>query len=269
MSKILKASHVNVENNVIIDNTFSPIINKDEQQQVEEQNILSENLENNTPDIKYSEEFEIELNDIKKKIIEEANQQANNIIEEARRQAEIDADNIKKQAQEEMDIKAEEMYKEMIDKGYQDGIEKAQKDCEVIKQEAQDILDSAKQERKDTINSLEQEIINFILDTTQNILTTSFSFNPSIISLLIKKGLYSIKEIKNLKVFVSENNYEFVEQNKQKIFETDTDKNNIEIIKDTSLKDTDCSIETDIGTIQCNIDDQLTSIKEALHYILN
>ncbi len=265
MSRVLKASYITIEKDVVIDNTFSSTINK-EGQSTEEQNIEKEDTVSN---IKNSEEFEAELNDIKQQIIEDATEKANKIIEDAQNQANIDADEIKKQAQEEMDIKAEEFYKQGFEKGYREGIEKAEKDCEVMKQEAQDIVEEAKKERENTINSLEPEIINFILDTTQNILTNSFVFNPSIISLLIKKGLSSIKEVKDLKVFVSENNYDFVEQNKQNIFKTDTEKNNIEIIKDTSLKETDCVIETNIGTIQCNIDEQLSSIKEALYYILN
>ena len=267
MSRILKASYVNIENNIVIDNTFYPTSDK-EKQPIEE-DTTNENLENETVDAKVSEQFEEELYNIKQKIIEEANQEANSIIEEAKAQAEIDAQNIKNQAQEEMTIKAEEIYKEAFDKAYKEGFQKAEEECESIKQEAQNILDSAKEERQATINNLEPEIINFILDTTQNILTTSFNFNPSIISLLIKKGLSSVKDLKNLKIFVSEKNYDFVEQNKQNILEIDTDKNNIEIIKDVSLKDTDCTIETEIGTIQCNIDEQLTAIKEALHYILN
>ncbi|WP_317367313.1 FliH/SctL family protein [uncultured Tyzzerella sp.] len=268
MSRVLKASYITIDNSVVIDNTFNPVTNKEEQILAEEQYIENEELEKNSNDI-YNEKIEEELNELKRKIIEQANEEANLIIEEAKIKANIDANDIKRKAQEEMNIKAEVMYKEGLDKGYQEGVEKAENDCQAIRQEAQDILNNTKKEREDTINNLESEIINFILDTTKNILTNSFKFNPNIISLLIKKGLLSIKEIKNLKIFVSESNYSFVEENKQNILEIDTEKNNIEIIKDTSLKDTDCVIETEVGTIQCNIDEQLSSVKEALHYILN
>ncbi len=258
MSRILKASYINLENNIIIDNTFSPS-GKTEPTQV----IESE------PYNPYNEELEAEIEQIKQNTIEQANEEAAIIIEEARQQAHIEAENIKNEAQQQMDIKAEEIYKEAFDKGYQEGNEKAEADCELMKEEAQSIIEEAKQERQNMIDSLEAEIVNFIIDTTQNILTSSFQFNPTIISFLIKKGLGAIKEIKNLKIFVSENNYDFVEENKYNILQVDTERNNVEIVKDVTLKDTDCIIETDIGTIQCNLDDQLSSIKEALHYILN
>ena len=255
MSRILKAPYINIDNYIIIDNTFTSS-KKNETQQ------------NNEVD-KYSKELQVEIDGLRATIIAEANKQANDIIEQAKLKAEADLQNLKLQMQQEMDIKAEELYKEAFDKGYNEGYEKAELDCEQMRKEAQQIVEQAEEEKVATINNLEPEIIKFIIDTTQNILTDSFQFNPSVISLLIKKGLCSIKEVKNLKIFLSEKNYNFVEKNKFKILEVDTDKNNIEIIKDISLKDTDCIIETDIGTINCNIDEQMSSIKEALHHILN
>lgn len=271
MSRILKASYVNIENNVIIDNTFSL------QQDMLKQSIgnvgETENVENQVIEEKdiniINEDVYKEIEDIKAQAIEEANQEANKIIQQAIEEANIEAENIKNQAIEEMETKAEEFYKEGFDKGYEEGKLKAEEECILMKEEAQSIVSQAKDERQDTINNLEPEIINFIIDTTQNILTKSFEFNPSIISLLIKKGLLSIKEIKNLKILVSEDQYNYVNQNKEEILNIDTDKNNIEIIKDISLNNTDCIIETEIGTVQCSIDEQLCSIREALHYILN
>ncbi|WP_250278416.1 FliH/SctL family protein [[Clostridium] colinum] len=266
MSRILKASYVNVEKNIVIDNTFS--IEQENLKQDSKENV-DESLEVENNNSVTNEEIIKQLEDTKQEIIEQANQEASEIIEQAKQEASIEAENILRQAQEEIDIKADEIYKENFDKGYQEGMLKAEQECQAMKEEAEKIVLQAQEERKETINNLESEIINFIVDTTQNILTKSFEFNPQIISLLIKKGLLSIKTLKNVKVYVSEQQYDYVEQNKETIFNTNTDKNNIEIIKDTSLKDTDCIIDTEIGSIQCGIDEQLSSIKEALYYILN
>lgn len=261
MSRILKASYVNIENKITIDNKFSPI-----QQEVDPNNEGNDNKkESKIIDIEYQNQ----LDKIKQDIIEEAKQEADLIIQQAKENAEIEAQSIKKQMEEEVNIKSEEIYKESFEKGYEEGKLQAEQDFEKMKQQAQSIVDKAEEERQLTINNLEPDIINFIIDITKNILTSSFEFNPKIISLLIKKGLLAVKEIKDLKIFVSEEEYDYVEQNKQKILEIDTEKNNIEIIKDNSLKNTDCIIETSMGSIQCSIDDQLSSIKEALHYILN
>ncbi len=269
MSRILKASYVNIENNVIIDNTFSlqqDSVNNNKDN-ISTENVVNENENTNLTNI--NEDLYKEIENIKAEAIEEANIEADKIIQKAIEEANIEAENIIKQAMEEMNIKAKDLYDDSFSKGYEEGKIKAEQECISMKEEAQNIVIQAEKEREKTIKNLEPEIINFIIDTTQNILTKSFEFNPSIISLLIKKGLLLIKEIKNLKILVSENQYEYVNENKDNILNIDTDKNNIEIIKDSSLNDTDCIIETEIGTIQCNVDEQLHSIKEALNYILN
>ena len=267
MSRILKAPYINIDKNVVIDNTFNVEQNIEQNVEIENdttnQDLTIENEQSIT------EEENKYLEQLKEDILAQANEEANRIIENASQEAEIKAEEIKNQAKDEMNLKAEEIYKESFEKGYEEGKIKAEKDINALKIEANSILEQAKQERENMINSLEPEIINFIIDTTQNILTNSFTFNKDIISLLIKKGLLSIKELKNLKIFVSEEQFAYVEENKQKILGIDTDKNNIEIIKDNSLGNTDCVIETEIGTIKCGVDEQLSSIKEALYYILN
>lgn len=263
MSRILKAPYINIDKNIVIDNTFNI-----------EQNVTPE-IDETYEDLTMGNEQTITeeenkyLEQLKEDILVQANEEASKIIEEANKTAQVEAEEIKRQVKEEMDIKAEEIYKESINKGYEEGKLKAEEDIQALKLEANDILEQAKKERENMINSLEPEIINFIIDTTQNILTNSFYFNKDIIALLIKKGLLSVKELKNLKIFVSEEQFEYVQENKDKILNIDTDNNNIEIIEDNSLANSDCIIETEIGTIKCGVDDQLSSIKEALYYILN
>lgn len=272
MSRILKAPYVNVDKDVVIDNTFS----------LQQQMIKSHQVVHNTPIYdEYTEDEPLTSNvtltqdDLeqieaqKQALLEQATQEANQIIENAKIEADQQVQQIIQQANDEIEEKKQQAYNEGFDKGYEEGEKKAQDEIASIKKEAEDTLNSIKQEKEEAIKSFEPEIINFVIETTQNILTKSFEFNPQIISLLIKKGLLCIKEIKDLKIYVSEQQYDYVCENKQKILNIDTEKNNIEIIKDTSIKNTDCLIETNLGTIKCGVDEQLSSIKEALYYILN
>lgn len=269
MSRILKAPYVNVDKDVVIDNTFSL------QQQIIKSNQATQHIpiyDEYTEDEQVVALDENDLTEIeaqKQALIQQATQEANEIIENAKIEAQNQAQHIIQQANNEMEEKKEQAYNEGFEKGYTDGDKKAQDEIASIKKEAEDTLSSIKQEKEEAIKNFEPEIINFVIETTQNILTKSFQFNPEIISLLIKKGLLCIKEIKDLKIYVSEQQYDYVFENQQKILNIDTEKNNIEIVKDTSLKNADCIIETNLGTIKCGVDEQLSSIKEALYYILN
>lgn len=246
MSRILKAPYVNVDKDVVIDNTFS----------LQQQMIKSHQVVHNTPIYDEYTEDEPLTNNV-------------TLTQDDLEQIEAQKQALLEQANDEIEEKKQQAYNEGFDKGYEEGEKKAQDEIASIKKEAEDTLNSIKQEKEEAIKSFEPEIINFVIETTQNILTKSFEFNPQIISLLIKKGLLCIKEIKDLKIYVSEQQYDYVCENKQKILNIDTEKNNIEIIKDTSIKNTDCLIETNLGTIKCGVDEQLSSIKEALYYILN
>lgn len=270
MSKIIKASYVeiddtnifNVDNSIDI-NTIGLYENNDETSKEEIRDLESEDYDINLEKLR---------EEIKSEVIELAREQSDIIIKNARNEASKIIEEAKYE-QEQINLKISEIYDENFQKGYEDGysegIAKAELESTSMKNEAKNILLNASRERQEMIDKFEPEIVQFIIDTTKNILTNSFEFNPEIIILLIRKGLFNIKELKNLKIYISNENYNTVVENKEKILKVDFDKNNIEIIKDNSLEKTDCIIETEIGNIKCGVDDQFSSIKEALHYILN
>lgn len=262
MSRILKSSFINIDNNVVIDNSF---INKDKN---ELENTNTSKLEQVNVESELSEEDNSLLQELKEEVLKNANEEAIKIIENAKEQALSEAQYIKEQALSEINETAEAKYNEAYEAGYNEGLKNAEMECEGIKNEANSILENTKAEREETILNMESEIINFIMDTTQNILTDAFKFNPEIISLIIKKTLLSIKEIKDIKIYVSEKQYDYVSENIFEITNVDVEKNNVEVLKDNSLLDDECLVETNIGTVKCGINEQFQTIKETLHYIL-
>lgn len=264
MSRILKASFVNVEQNVVIDNTFVPNQFQNEHMDATQLEQEVEYLEENEPSLDLEH-----LEKVKEEIVYEAHLKAEQIVQEAKENAEKEAQKIIEDAEQIAQQKIEQAYNEGFEKGSSDAIENAHQEAEQIRQEAKELLEQTQKEREETIQSLEPQMMKFVLDIAQNVLTTAFELNSDIIKYLIQKGLQSVKEIKNLKIYVSEDNYDYVEQNKKEIVNTDTEQHNIEIAKDTTLQKMDCIIETEIGTIRCGLDEQLSGIKEALRYILN
>ena len=258
MSRILKSSYVTMEKNVVIDNTFIP-------QHIQRENINQEieQIEETMPDVDMEH-----VQKVKEEIISEAHIEAERISKDIIAKAEEEAQKIKDISLEEAENIKQQAYDEGFSQGSEDARKQAEQEAENIKQEANLILEKAKEEREETIKALEPEIMNFIIDISQNILTSAFKFNKDIIACLIKKGLEAVKELKNIKIYVSEQNYDYVEEHKNEILQTDANQYNIEIAKDISLDDTDCIIETEIGTIKCGLKEQLEGIKEALYYIL-
>lgn len=249
MSKILKSTYINIDNQ----NVFS--VNND----------ISEKLRNhNDLEIETKYDYEENISQIEDEILEAARVQAEKIIESAK----LKAKEIVKNKENEMSIKSLEIFEKSKQSGYEEGKNKAIFEYEKLKTQAEDLLENTKIEREETIKRLEPEITELIIEITKKIMTDAFHFNSEIIGLLIKKGLNSVKTVENLNIYVSEEQYDFLEKNKNDILGFDTLKKNIEILKDTRLGNMDCIIETDFGTIKCGIDEQLEGIKEALYSIL-
>lgn len=261
MSRILKAPYVTIDNNnyFSIDNTLN----------IPEEAIIKETEEifEETEEFSSNETLETEqemLENMRDEILETAREQAEKIIENAKNEAE----NIINQANLEIEQQAKQIYEENKENGYKEGFEKGTIEIQGLKEEANQIISNAIEEKEIIEQKIEPDLINLVINISQKILTNAFKINPEIISLLIKKGLQNVKELVNLKIIVSENNYEFVMSNKDEILKIDTSKNNIEIIKDSSLEDDNCIIETELGIIKCGAKEQFEGIKEALQYIL-
>lgn len=266
MSRILKAPYVTIDNNnyFSVDNTLSEKIKSIENTIETEEN---EEVFGESTELSPAKALEIEqemLENMQNEILEIAREQADQIIENAKNEAQ----NIINKANLEMEEKANQIYEESKENGFQEGFAQGTLEAEDLKNEANQILLDAIAEKERIEQELEPELINLIIDISQKVLTEAFKINPEIISLLIKKGLNNIKELANLKIIVSEKNYEFILNNKDEILKIDTNKNNIEIIKDSSFEDDDCIIETEFGTIKCGAKEQFEGIKEALQYIL-
>lgn len=200
--------------------------------------------------------------------INRANEEARAIIEEAEEKAKLEAEKIIKNAMQQAEVEKQEVFEKSRKLGYQDGLDSSKEEIAKRHKEIDQKIQELEVLRDKTLIDLEKEIVNFILDLTQKVLTKSFEINPDIISFLVQKGLTQVKNFQNLKIYVSEGQYEYVEANKNDILGIDTSNYQIQIIKDTTISDTECLIETDFGTINCSLLEQFDGLKNTLKYMI-
>lgn len=257
MSRILKAPYIVVdnENGIPINNKFE--IYKEESLSQEVETFEEEHLKEETLDNEI-------LGQMQQEILETAREQADIIIENAKNEA----NKIIENSYAEIEENANKIYLENKEIGYNEGYLNGENEAKALKNEAEQIISNAYIEKEQIERKIEPSLINLVIDISQKILTKAFEINPEIISLLIKKGLENVKDISNIKIYVSEKQYEYLIYNKDEIIGVDTNKNNIEILKNSSLEDDNCIIETEFGSIQCGAKEQFKGIKEALLYIL-
>ena len=247
LSRIIKTGTflLDKDNKVIID---IPPPQTFEEQVPKEEPILEEEI--------------INPEDEAKKIITAAKDEAAAIIEKAVNQATDESRSIIAQALEE----AENIQTKAQQDGYNAGLTKAQAEGNEIKRQAEKIKNDAIQWKKDQENALEPQIVDIIMQIIEKLINVTI--NPNIIINLIKQGISSSTITGNIIIYVSQNDHAYVIEHKNEILALTDGSVKVDIVKDLSLNDNDCIIETPFGNIDSSLNQQLETLVQDLKYIL-
>ena len=254
MSKILKAASVKIdENNRVSVEVLDPAALAEMQ---ELQKSESERFE---PEVKETPE------ETARGIIEAAEMEAKRIIEDASEEAEALVESRRLEFEDELADLKEETLKEAFDEGYGRGYEESKG----IRAQADEILQDAYRERDETFANMEPELAELIGKIVRKLTADIAELNPQLIACLIGQGLDAANAPGDVTVHISELDYEEAIKHKSEyLSHTDTGAR-VDVIKDPSLKKSDCIIETPYGNIDCSLEQQFTSLKENIFYILN
>lgn len=217
--------------------------------------------ENNEKDIHISA---AKINKSIEKQKKQAEQVANDIINKAMGEAQCIVEDAKKSA---IDI-TEEAYKKALEDGYKDGISKGEQEAIRLKSEADQVLQQAYDEKEKILSDIEPKMANILIELVKN-LTGYVIEKENIILYLIKKGFSEIETLDDLIVHVSPDDFNCVNESKDKLCEEISQTVNVEIIKDSALESSDCFIETKLGNLDCSLDTRLNGLTSDLKLIAN
>ncbi len=196
------------------------------------------------------------------KIMERARKEAAKIISSANIDAEIILEKYRKEAKFES-VRIKELAKE---EGFAEGHKEGILELEKLRADAEKHIQEIKEKKESIYQELEPEILDLIISITDKLLNKAVEINPDIVLNLIRQGLNETTLSGEINIRVSPQRYDFVVKNKDKILMDNRSK--FEIIRDLSLKDSDCIIETSFGNIDCSLDEQFKLLKENLYMLL-
>jgi flagellar assembly protein FliH len=245
-------------------NLSSPIVlriveNGNYKEKVEKVIELSEQRE----DIKKESEI------LAKQIIERARQVQQEILRKTKEDVEKILIEVEKKAK-----KIEEEYKEKgyqagYTVGYQEGYKKGEEDAKAIIEEAKAIKEEIIREKQRMYKEVENDIVSVILLAVEKIVGKYVEEDKDIILNLIKKGMENYNAFDKVTVRVSEEDYEHCIKNKDKILKDIEFLDDVNILKDLSLKKGECVIETNSGVINSGVSTQLKALKNLFVGVLN
>ncbi|MCA0754034.1 flagellar assembly protein FliH [Paenibacillus sp. N4] len=154
--------------------------------------------------------------------------------------------------------------------GYAEGVAKAERDLQSSWErklaEASAVLKSAYQMREQIIQEAEPFLVELSCAIGEKIIGRQLTLAPEIAIELIRKSLSRRREQGVITLCVSPGQLAFVQAAREELLLTIDSQAELQILPDSTVKDSGCVIRSSFGSIDARIDTQLAEIKrELLH----
>jgi len=186
-------------------------------------------------------------------IIQEAKYEAERIIEEAQRTALENSKRIEEEARM---------------KGFEEAFNEVKMQYEDLLQEAESIRAHARVEYSDVMASIESDAINIVLDVAKKVIGNEIAQDKESILSMIRQAFEKCSNKENAVLRVSPDDYEFVQENKDRLLSMIEGIGGLEIKKDPSLKAFGCIVETPVGSIDASLQTKLKKIEDVFREII-
>ena len=220
--------------------------------------------------------------EIAQDIVQRAQDQAKDMIEQAKKEAsttiskaQAEAEALVLEATARMEEEGARIREESRNEGHQQGMDQAAAEGNAIRAEAQKVLDDAVRERDEMRLALEPDAVNLIINIVEKLLGDIVRINPAVIVSLIRMGFggatmssQSGQAGNRVMIRVSEADYLEAVGHMEEIKAAAGGVVEIEIVKDTSLSQADCIIDTPYGGIDVSLGPQFEALKENLIFLL-
>lgn len=163
----------------------------------------------------------------------------------------------------------EEMRRQALaqaqEQGFQEGYQKGMDEVQAMRNECQARREELEAEYQQKIEELEPEFIDALTGIYEHIFKVDLSSYRQIVMFLLIDAMQKTNGASNYIVHVSKKNYPQVIKQKERILEeTGTLPENLEIISDMTLSESQCMIETEAGVYDCSLETELKELRRKL-----
>lgn len=155
-------------------------------------------------------------------------------------------------------------YDEGFQVGYEEGRNKALAEMNEAVQTANEVTKKSQENAVKYLESQERVILELAMKTAERILGTVLDENDEVFITMVKRGLKEARESKEIKLYVSLEDYENISANRSELAAVFPPDIPFLIFANEDYEKNDCIIETNQGRIVVSVDDQLIELKEKL-----
>ena len=197
-------------------------------------------------------------------VIKNAREEAKNI----KKEAEYEAVRIIKKAEDDAEKKVCGLEEEAWQKGYGEGLEAAAKNYEELTAQAEALKKSAEEEHETVLAGMEAEIVDMVLEIARKVVGTELSTNRDCILNLVVQALEGCTNRNNIILKVSSEDFDYIMENKDRLYSSVESASEIEIKKEMTLKQGSCILDTSYGSIDGSAGTKLAKIEDAFKKLL-
>lgn len=164
---------------------------------------------------------------------------------------------------------AEGIKRSAYDEGYNEGLLKAKEEADALKNSIEEEKTAFENELRskydEELENLESALVDKITDIYEHVFKVGLKDEKNLVIGLLQDAINGSGETKNIIVHVSKAHFDIVEERKEEILtETGLLSDNVEFIKDATLPDDGCMVETPNGVFDCSLSTELTELKNRL-----
>lgn len=211
-----------------------------------------------------------DLQEEQRRLLREAEEEAMRIRQEAEKvlqEAVEQSHQIIDDATHEMEVKREEIFDKAKEEGYIQGVQDAEQAMEQMLEAANQQLAKAEKDSMDLIASVEPHMVSILKGLVEKVLNMQSRYDDEVLLHLIRQGFADQKIGNQVKIKVSPEQSEYLQEHLQSLYKGISEDTHIEIIEDVALEFGDCILETASGHMVLSLGQQIEGIKEYINLL--
>lgn len=203
--------------------------------------------------------------------IQEAKDELDSIFKQ-KEQLIVDTENQIEQARKDWEQERNLLVQQAKEEGYQAGFEQGKMESleqfNHLLEQANSIIIASKKDYQSTVEKSEDTILSLAVQVAEKIMKQVVENHPESFLPIVKEAINSIKDQRELSIYLHPDNYEYVLSQKSELERVVDSKTDLSLYINESLEIGSCVIEYPFGKIDASIDTQLHQIKQVLHEIV-
>jgi type III secretion protein L len=163
--------------------------------------------------------------------------------------AQQEAEEIIRKAQQE----SEQQRKAAFDSGYQEGLA-----------QVTETLTKARLEHEQFLKNANRDLMDLAFKIAEKIIGKQLEIEPETIIGIVKQAMQTVRQSKQLTIRVHPEDAKFLKENEEELMESLGRQRIIDIMEDKKVQHGGCIIESEIGTVEAQLQTQLERLKKIL-----